>query len=189
MPFSENEEDLAKQSDHLDDGDLEYINSILNSFSSPTCYRQGSSQLKLKSITPEDAPARSWTSQMTPPKFNLNFNQNSTTHSPGEDHFSHFSSVKDKGDIELGDYFSDDEEDDTEISQNSKSESNFWSPTKFKNSEEKFPLSQTAFSEWNPVISSLKTFEEEKEGAEINHISGFLEANQLIKLFSLELIS
>ncbi len=53
MPFSENEEDLAKLSDHLDDGDLEYINSILNSFSSPTCYRQGSSQLKLKSITPE----------------------------------------------------------------------------------------------------------------------------------------
>jgi hypothetical protein len=58
MPFNENEEDLAKRYDHLDDGDLEYINSILNSFSSPTCYRQGSRQLKLKSITPEDAPAR-----------------------------------------------------------------------------------------------------------------------------------
>ena len=116
---------------------------------------------------------------MTPPKFNLNFNQNSTTRSLGEDHFSYFSSVENEGDIELGDYFSDDEEDNTEIGQHLKSESNFWSPTKFKNSEEKLPLSQMAFSEWNPVISSLKTFEEEKEGAEINHISGFLEANQL----------
>jgi hypothetical protein len=50
---------------------------------------------------------------MTPPEFNLNFNQNSMTLSPGEDHFSYFSSVEDEGDIELGDYFSDDEEDDT----------------------------------------------------------------------------
>jgi len=116
-PFDENEEDLAKLSENLEDGDLEYINSILNSFSSPTCDRQSSSQLKLKSITEEDAPARAWTSQTTPPKFNLTFNQNSTTLSSEEDHFSYFSSAVDGSDDELGDYFSDDEEEDIGDSQ------------------------------------------------------------------------
>ena len=196
MPFDEEDEDLARRGEHLEDGDLEYINSILNSFSSPTCYRQSSSQPKLKSITTEDAPARAWTSQTPPPKFNLNFNQNSTTLSSREDHLSYLSNAEYEGDSELGnyfsddeeenteigelgEYFSDDEEDDTEIGQNLKSESNFWSPTTFLNSEKKLPLSQTAFSDWNPVISSLKTFEEEEEKAPIKHIAGFLEANQL----------
>ena len=110
-PFWESKESLAKRSDQPDDGDLEYISNILNSFSSPTCYHEGPSQLKLKSITPEDAPARACASHMTPPKFNFNFNQNSTTHSPGEDHSSYFSNVEDERAIELGDYFSDDDED------------------------------------------------------------------------------
>ncbi len=56
--FWKSEENLAKRSDHLDNGDLEYINNIINSFSSPTCYHEGPSHLKLKSLTPEDAPAR-----------------------------------------------------------------------------------------------------------------------------------
>jgi len=137
-PFWENKENLAKRSDHLDDGDLEYINNILNSFSSPIGYHEGPSQLKLKSITPEDALARASTPQMTPPEFNLNFNQKSMTRGPEEDHFSYFSNVEDERAIKLGDYFSDDEEDDIGDRQDLKSESHFWSPTKFNNSEENF---------------------------------------------------
>ncbi len=142
VPFNENGESIAKRSEHLDDGDLEYINNILNSFSNIRCYREGSSQRELKSLTTEDAPARACASPKMPPKFNLNFNQNSTTRSQGEEHFSYFSSIGDERDIELGDYFSDDKEDDTGGCQNLESESNFWSPTEFKNLEDKFPLSQ-----------------------------------------------
>jgi len=79
---------------------------------------------------------------------------------------------------ELGDYFSDNEEDDTESYQNSKSEDNSWSHTTVLSPKEKLPLSQTAFSDWNPVISSLETFEGEEE-TQIEHIAGFLEATKL----------
>ncbi len=176
LPFDEDEEDLAKRSEHIEDGDLAHISSILNSFSKPTCYRQSTSQQKLKSLTTEDALARAGTSQTTLPKFNLN--QNSTTLSAKENHLSYFSSVIDEGDSELGDYFSDDEEDDTEDNQDLESENNSWSPTRSKKQEDNFQLSQTAFTEWNPVISSLEAFEE-KSGPTIQHISGLLEENQL----------
>ncbi len=113
VPFDENGESLAKRSEHLEDGDLEYINHILNSFSNPRCYREDSSQRELESLTTEDALARACASPKTPPKFYLKFNQNSTTRSQGEEHFNYFSSIEDERDSELGDYFSDDEEDDT----------------------------------------------------------------------------
>jgi hypothetical protein len=48
----------------------------------------------------------------TPQEFNLKFNQNSTSHGSKEDHFSYFSNVEEEEATELGDYFSDDEEDD-----------------------------------------------------------------------------
>ena len=80
---------------------------------------------------------------------------------------------------ELGNYFSDNEEDDIQNYQNSQSEDNFWSHTAVLSSKEKLPLSQTAFSDWNPVISSLETFEEAEEETPVEHIAGFLEANQL----------
>jgi hypothetical protein len=63
VPFDENGESLAEQSEHLDDGDLEYINNILNSFSNLNCYRESSSQQELRSLTPEDTPVRACTSQ------------------------------------------------------------------------------------------------------------------------------
>jgi hypothetical protein len=179
LPFDEEDENLTRQGEHLEDGDLEYINSIFNSFPSQTCYRQGSNQLKLKNFTTEDALTRARTSKMPPPNFNQNFNQNSTTLSSREDHLSYLSNTDYEGDSELGNYFSDDEEEDTEIGQKLKSEGNFWSSTTFLNSEKRLPLSQTAFSNWNPIISSLKTFEEEEEKTQIKHIAGFLEANQL----------
>jgi len=133
--------------------------------------------------------------QAPPTKFNQNFNQNSTTLSATENDISYFSNTDYEGDSELGDYFSDDEEEDNQIAelgdyfsddeedasqnnQGSDSEDYFWSHTAVLGSKEELPLSQTAFSDWNPVISSLEAFEEEEE-TRIEHIAGFLEANQL----------
>jgi hypothetical protein len=196
LPFDEEDENLARQNEHLQDEDLACIKNIFNSSPNPTCYRQSSNQLKLKSSTTEDASTRARTLQTPPPKFNKTFNQNSTTRSSNESYLSYFSTTDYEGDSELGDYFSDDEEEDTEIGelgdyfsdneeadteiyQNSKSEDSSWSQTTVPNSKERLPLSQTAFSDWNPVISSLDTFKEAEEEAQIGHIAGFLEANQL----------
>jgi hypothetical protein len=74
-----------------------------------------------------------------PQKFNLKFNQKLTTRGSEEDHFSYFSNVEEKGPIELGDYFSDDEEDNT------------W---------DKEDLTSENFYQWNPVISGLETIHE-----------------------------
>jgi hypothetical protein len=52
-------------------------------------------------------------SRETPQKFNLKFNQKSTTRCSEENQFSYFSNIEEERPIELGDYFSDDEEDDT----------------------------------------------------------------------------
>ncbi len=65
--LDEEDEDLARQNGHLEDGDLEWVNSIFNSLPSPTCYRQSSNQMKLKSITAKDALTRARTVQ-TPPQ-------------------------------------------------------------------------------------------------------------------------
>ncbi len=183
-PFWEDGESLAKQRDHLDDQDLEYINNILNSFSRPIYNHEGSSNLKLKSITPEDALARAFASRKTPPEFNLKFNQKSTTRSSENDHFSHLSNVEEEGTVELGDYFSDDEEDDTWDREDLTSESNSWSHTEFYDPEENFPLSQPALYEWDPVISGLETIheaglEDDGEANKLNHISGLSEETQL----------
>ncbi len=124
---------------HLNDEDLEWIESIFNSSNSQTRYNQNSDQRKLKSAITEDAPTRTRAAQAPPSKFNQNFNQNSMTLSNREDDFSYFPNTDYEGDgnlgdyfsddeeeetqsVELGDYFSDDEEDDSLDYQNSKSE-------------------------------------------------------------------
>ncbi len=71
-PFWEDGESLAKQSDHLNDEDREYVNNILNSFSRPICEHEGSNNLKLKNVTQEDALARMCAPWKTPQEFNLN---------------------------------------------------------------------------------------------------------------------
>ena len=118
------------------------------------------------------------------------------TLSARENDFSYFSNTDYEGDnnlgdyfsddeeeetqiVELGDYFSDDEEDDSQEYQNSKGENNFWSRTTVLSSEEKLPLAQTAFADWKPVISSLEAFEKTEKETQGKHIAGFLEANQL----------
>ncbi len=58
LPLDEEDEDIAKQNERLEDGDLEWVNSIFNAFPNPTFYRQNSNQPKLKSITAKDALTR-----------------------------------------------------------------------------------------------------------------------------------
>jgi len=60
----------------------------------------------------------------------------------------------------LGDYFSDDEEDDTWDEETLTSKSNLWSQTNFNNSEGNFQHLQSTLSEWDPVISGLETIGE-----------------------------
>ncbi len=174
----DNEESLTEQDEHLDDGDLEYINNILNSFSELRYNHENSRNPSLESLPPEDA--RACVSQMTPKKINLKFNQNSTTRGSEEKHFSYFSNVEEEGTSELGDYFSDDKEDDTWDREDLTGESNLCSHTDFNNSEPNFTHSQAALSEWDPVISGFDTindtrFEDDSEADKLNHISGFSE--------------
>jgi hypothetical protein len=162
-PFWEAGESLAKRSDHLDDEDLEYVNNILNSFSRPIGNHEGSNNLRLTNVTQKDALARALASRATPQKFNLKFNQKSTTRGSEENQFSYFSNVEEERPIELGDYFSDDEEDDT------------W---------DQEDLTSENFYQWNLVISSLETihepeFEDDCKAKQLNHISGLSEETRL----------
>jgi hypothetical protein len=77
--WTDEEGPANKQDDHLDDGDLEYINVILNSISRQNCNHDKSNNLKLESFTPEDALTRAFAPLRTPQEFNLKFNQNSMT--------------------------------------------------------------------------------------------------------------
>ncbi len=85
----------------------------------------------------------------------------------------------------MGDYFSDDEEDDTWDKENLTSESHPWSHTDFNVFEENFTSSQSTLTEWNPVISGLETinetrFEDDYKASELNHISGLSEETKLV---------
>jgi hypothetical protein len=118
-----------------------------------------------------------------PQKFNLKFNQNSTTRRSEEDHFSYFSNIEEEGTSELGEYFSDDEEDDTWDREDLTSESNPWSHTDFNDSEANFTNSQPTLSEWDPVISGLDTineakFKDDSEADKLNHISPAFQKKQ-----------
>jgi hypothetical protein len=183
--FWDDEESLTVRNEHLDGGDLEYINDILNSFSKPSYNHENSRNLKFESINQEDALARAFASQKTPKQFNLKSNQNATTRGSKEDQFSDFSNIEEERTSELGDYFSDEEEeDDTWDREDLTSESNPWSHTDFNDSEANFTHSQPTLSEWDPVISGLETineskFEDDSEADQLNHISGFSEETKL----------
>jgi hypothetical protein len=145
--FWEDEESFTERNDHLDDEDLEYINVILNSFSRDQGTHKNSINPQLKSFTPEAALARTLASPRTPSKFNLKFNQNLTTRESEEDHFSCFSNVEEESTGELGEYFSDDKDDDTWDRKDLTSESNPWSFTDVNNLEENHTPSPHNLSE------------------------------------------
>ncbi len=130
--FWEDKESSANErDDHLDNGDLEYINAILYSFSKQDG-NHNSNHLKLKSFTQEDALTCVLAPLKTPPEFNLKFYQNSTSCGSEDNHFSYFSNVKEEEHSELGDYFSDEEEDDSWDEEVLTSENNLLEPYRFQ---------------------------------------------------------
>jgi hypothetical protein len=102
---------------------------------------------------------RALASRATPQKINLEFNQKSTNYGSEEIQFSYFPNVEEERPIELGDYFSEnEEEDDTWDQEDQKSED---------------------FYQWDPIISSLETIHEteveDRKANQFNPISGFSE--------------
>ncbi len=107
---------------------------------------------------------RALASRATPQKFNLKFNKKSTNCGTEENQFSYLSNVEEERDIELGDYFSDDEEEDDTCDQEGQQSENFY--------------------QWNPIISSLEIIHEPEvdkhgEANQVNPISGFSEEARL----------
>jgi hypothetical protein len=101
----------------------------LNSFSKDRGTHKNSNNSQLESFTPEEALARGLTSSRKPSEFSLKFNQKSTTRGSEENYFSCFSNVEEENTSELGDYLSDDEEDNIWDTEDLTSESNTWSHT------------------------------------------------------------
>jgi hypothetical protein len=90
----------------LDDGDLAYINTILNSFSKTRFNHENSNGPELQIFTPEGALMRALAPIRTPPKINQKFNQNSTSCGSEQKNFSYFSNFEEEGPTDLADYFS-----------------------------------------------------------------------------------
>jgi hypothetical protein len=157
---------VNEQDDHLHDGDLEYINAILNSFSKQNFNHENSNGLKIESFTPEDALTCALAPTRTQQQFNLKFNQNSTSRGSNDENFSYFSNVEEEGPTDLGNYFSDDEED-------LSGESDPWSHTDFYKPEN-FPQQQHTLSDFDSEIFGLETINEEsfEDKGEANNLNG-----------------
>ena len=118
-----------------------------------------------------------------PQQFNLKFNQNLTRHGSEEENFSYFSNVEEEGSTDLGNYFSDDEEDDNWDEEDLSSESDPWSHTDFYDPEN-FPNPQHTPSDVDAEIFGLETinearFEDDSEANKLHHISGLSEETKL----------
>jgi hypothetical protein len=174
---------VNKQIGHLDDGDLEYINAILNSFSKQNSNHKNSNGLELESFTPEDALTRTLVPIRTPQEFNLKFNQNLTSRGSKAENFSYFSNIEEEGPTDLGNYFSDNEEDDSWDEEDLSSESDPWSHTDFY-VPENFPNPQHTQSEFDTETFGLETineasFEDQGETNNLNGISCLSEETKL----------
>jgi hypothetical protein len=94
-PIWEAEGDPVKEEDgSLDDGDLAYINAILNSFSKPKFKHENSNSPELQLFTPEGALMRALAPIRMPPKFNQKFNQNSTSYGSEGENLSYFANFE-----------------------------------------------------------------------------------------------
>ncbi len=174
---------VNKQNGYLDDGDLEYINAILNSFSKQNPNHKNSHGLELESFTPEDALTRALAPIRTPQEFNLKFNQNSMSRGSEAENFSYFSNIEEEGPTDLGNYFSDDEEDDSWDEEDLSSESDHWNHTDFY-VPQNFPNPQQTQSEFDTETFGLETineasFEDKGETNNLNGISCLSEETKL----------
>ncbi len=119
---------VREEDESSDDGDLAYINAMLNSIYKPKLNSEKASDPKLQPFTPEGTPMRAPAPIKTPLKFNQNFDQNSMSYRHEEKNFNCFANFEEKGTTELADYFSDEEEDSLDDDEQ-KSESDFLSQT------------------------------------------------------------
>jgi hypothetical protein len=115
---------------------------------------------------------RAPTRPTTPPKFNQQFNQNSTSHGSEDENFSYFSNFEEKGHTDLADYFSD-EEDDCWDNESLSSEGDTWSQPDFDDSEN-FQTQKHNPSEFDTALFGLETINETdfKDQGETNNING-----------------
>jgi hypothetical protein len=174
---------VKEEDDSLDDGDLAYINAILNSFSKPKFNHENSNGPDLQLFTPEGALTRALAPIRTPPKFNQNFNQNLPSCGPEEDNFSYFSNFEEEGPTDLADYFSDKEEDDSLDEEDPSSESDTWSQTDF-NKFEDFSNKEQTPRELDTAIFGLETINEAdlEDQSETNSLNGISSLSEETKL-------
>jgi hypothetical protein len=92
-----------EEDDSLENEDLTFITSVLDSFSNTKSETSKQSKACYGILTPEGATAKAETKQMMPQKFNQNFNQNSMINSSATKQFNCFPTIKDKGASEFSD--------------------------------------------------------------------------------------
>jgi hypothetical protein len=161
------------EEDSLDDEDLAYTTTILNSFSKPKL---------IGPVSPEGAPAGAPTRITPPPKFNQQFHQNSTSYDSEDENFSYFSNFEEEGPTDLADYFSN-EEDDSWDNENLSIEGDTWSQPDFNESED-FPNQEHTPSEFDTAIFGVETIDEtnfEYQG-ETNNLNGISSLSEETKL-------
>jgi hypothetical protein len=162
----------------LDDGDLTYITTILESFSRPKSNSEQLSAPNCAIFTPEGAPTRATAKPMTLPKFNPKFNQtsnqNSTSKHPGAENFSCFSTIWEERPTELADY-SDKEEDDSLDNEDTLSERDTWNEFDLEElgeiSDEEDTWSETEPDEFEFETHSEVDYEEPGDGTTFMGIS------------------
>jgi hypothetical protein len=147
----------------LDDEDLAYITTILNSFSKTKL---------IDPVSPEGAPAHAPTRATTPPKFNQQFNQNSMSHGSEDENFSYVSNFEEEGNTDLADYFSN-EEDDSWDNESFSSEGDTWSQPDFDDSKN-FRNQEHKPSEFDTALFRLETINETnfEDQGETNNLNG-----------------
>jgi hypothetical protein len=100
----ENENGIVKEEvDSWDNEDLTYITSILDSFSKSKSNSDQLNDSDCAIFMPEGALTRATAKQMTPPKFNQKFNQNSTIKNSAAEKFSCFPTILEEGPTDLAD--------------------------------------------------------------------------------------
>jgi hypothetical protein len=163
---------VKKEDESLDDGDLAYINAILNSFSKTKFHSENAGDPESQNLTPEGALTRAPAPITMPQKFNQKFNQKSTSYGCEDEDFSDFSNFEEEESTDLADYFSDEEEDDSLDNEDLSSESDPWNQPDFGEFED------------FPNIFGLKSisetdFEDQGETNNFNGISSLSEETQL----------
>jgi hypothetical protein len=93
----ENESSLdEEEDDSVENVDLTFITSILDSFSRPKSKSNELNESSCTIFTPEGAPTRATAKEMTPPKFNHKFNQNVMIKNRATEKVSYFPTIEEE---------------------------------------------------------------------------------------------